>query len=49
MMNEKMIQIVPWRDMLIGLDAAGNLWRLRVDPVTGKATAAHIPLQEVKE
>lgn len=49
MMNERMIQIVPWRDMLIALDAAGNLWRLRVDPVTGKATATHIPLTVLNE
>jgi len=49
MMHEKMIQLVPWRDMLIGLDGAGNLWRLTIDPVTNKATATHIPLKDIAE
>ncbi len=42
-------QIVSWRDMLLALDAEGNLWRLRIDPVTNKATVSPIPVNEVAE
>lgn len=42
-------QIVSWRDMLLALDDEGQLWRLRIDPVTNKATVSEIPLTEVAE